>query len=358
MELADLGFDSWFEEKRKGLEPSDCVLARVTRVDKDRYLVRNEHNEVQAEPTGKLLFSADSSQDLPCVGDWVFVQYHNDGLLAIIHDLFPRRTFLRRKSAGNTLEYQMIASNIDVAFIMQSCDLNFNLRRMERYLVMVNEGGAEPVILLSKSDLVSVKELEKQMSEIRDARIDARIIAFSSLSDKGLEMVRQALQKGKTYCLLGSSGVGKTTLLNHLLGREGFETNPVREKDSRGRHTTSRRQMTVLDNGALLIDTPGMRELGLMGVGAGINDSFSDIHELSKQCRFSDCTHSVEVGCAILDAVQSGSLGEARYQSYMKLVRESQFHEMTYVERRKKDRQFGRMVKTAMEQLKKRKPSS
>jgi ribosome biogenesis GTPase len=358
MELADLGFDSWFEEKRKGLEPSDCVLARVTRVDKDRYLVRNEHNEVQAEPTGKLLFSADSSQDLPCVGDWVFVQYHNDGLLAIIHDLFPRRTFLRRKSAGNTLEYQMIASNIDVAFIMQSCDLNFNLRRMERYLVMVNEGGAEPVILLSKSDLVSVKELEKQMSEIRDARIDARIIAFSSLSDKGLEMVRQALQKGKTYCLLGSSGVGKTTLLNHLLGREGFETKPVREKDSRGRHTTSRRQMTVLDNGALLIDTPGMRELGLMGVGAGINDSFSDIHELSKQCRFSDCTHSVEVGCAILYAVQSGSLGEARYQSYMKLVRESQFHEMTYVERRKKDRQFGRMVKTAMEQLKKRKPSS
>jgi ribosome biogenesis GTPase len=358
MELADLGFDSWFEEKRKGLEPSDCALARVTRVDKDRYLVRNEHNEVQAEPTGKLLFSADSSQDLPCVGDWVFVQYHNDGLLAIIHDLFPRRTFLRRKSAGNTLEYQMIASNIDVAFIMQSCDLNFNLRRMERYLVMVNEGGAEPVILLSKSDLVSVKELEKQMSEIRDARIDARIIAFSSLSDKGLEIVRQALQKGKTYCLLGSSGVGKTTLLNHLLGREGFETNPVREKDGRGRHTTSRRQMTVLDNGALLIDTPGMRELGLMGVGAGIDDSFSDIHELSKQCRFSDCTHSVEVGCAILDAVQSGSLGEARYRSYMKLVRESQFHEMTYVERRKKDRQFGRMVKTAMEQLKKRKPSS
>jgi ribosome biogenesis GTPase len=358
MELADLGFDSWFEEKRKGLESSDCAIARVTRVDRDRYLVRNEHNEVQAEPTGKLLFSADSSQDLPCVGDWVVVQYHNDGLLAIIHDLFPRRTFLRRKSAGNKLEYQMIASNIDVAFIMQSCDLNFNLRRMERYLVMVNEGRVEPVILLSKSDLVSVEELQKQMSEIRDARIDARIIAVSSLSDKGLEIVRQALQKGKTYCLLGSSGVGKTTLLNHLLGREAFETNPVREKDSRGRHTTSRRQMTVLDSGALLIDTPGMRELGLMGVGAGIDDSFSDIHELSKQCRFSDCTHSVEVGCAILDAVQSGSLGEAMYRSYMKLVKESQFHEMTYVERRKKDRQFGRMVKTAMEQLKKRKPSS
>jgi ribosome biogenesis GTPase len=357
MELGDLGFDNWFEEKRKGLEAPDCAIARVTRVDKDRYLVRNEYNEVQAEPTGKLLFSADSSQDLPCVGDWVFVQYHNEGALAIIHDLFPRRTFLRRKSAGNKVDYQMIASNIDVAFIMQSCDLNFNLRRMERYLVMVNEGHVQPIVLLSKSDLVSVEELEKQMREIRDARIDARIIAFSSRTEIGLETVKQSLQKGKTYCLLGSSGVGKTTLLNHLLGCEAFETNPIREKDSRGRHTTSRRQMTVLDNGALLVDTPGMRELGLMGVGASIDDSFSDIHELSKHCRYKDCTHSVEVGCAILDAVQTGSLGEARYQSYMKLVKESQFHEMTYVERRKKDKDFGRMVKTAVQQLKKRKPS-
>ncbi len=358
MELADLGFDSWFEEKRRGLESPDCVIARVTRVDRDRYLVRNEHSEVQAEPTGKLLFSADSSQELPCVGDWVLVQYHNDGTLAIIHGLLPRRSFLRRKSTGDKVEYQMIASNIDVAFIMQSCDLNFNIRRMERYLVMVNEGQVEPVIFLSKSDLVSAEELEKRMSEIRDARIDSRIIAFSSKTEKGLEIVRQALQKGKTYCLLGSSGVGKTTLLNHLLGSEAFETNPVREKDRRGRHTTARRQMTVLDSGALLVDTPGMRELGLMGVGASIDDSFSDIHELSKNCRFNDCTHSVEAGCAILAAVQSGSLGEARYHSYMKLIKESQFHEMTYIERRKKDKQFGRMIKTAMQELKKRKPSS
>ena len=358
MVLTDLGFNGWFEEKHKELQSPEFAVARVTRVDKDRYLVRNEHNEVQAEPTGKLLFSATSSQELPCVGDWVFVQYYNDGTLAIIHELFPRRTFLRRKSAGDKVEYQMIASNIDVAFIMQSCDLNFNLRRMERYLVMVNEGHVEPVILLSKSDLVSEEELEKRMSEIRGARINTRIIALSNKTEMGLETVRQELQKGKTYCLLGSSGVGKTTLLNHLLGCEAFETNPVREKDSRGRHTTSRRQLTILGNGALLVDTPGMRELGLMGVGASIDDSFSDIHELSKHCRFNDCTHSVEAGCAILLAVQTGSLSEARYQSYMKLIKESQFHEMTYVERRKKDKQFGRMIKTAMQQLKKRKPSS
>jgi ribosome biogenesis GTPase len=358
MELADLGFDSWLEEKRLGLEPPDCVVARVTRVDRDRYLVRNEQSEVQAEPTGKLLFSVDSAQELPCVGDWVLVQYHNDGTLAIIHGVLPRRTFLRRKSAGDKVEYQMIASNVDVAFIMQSCDLTFNLRRMERYLVMVNDGHVEPVVLLSKTDLVSAEELKKRVSEIRDAQIAARIIPFSSKTEIGREIVRQSLQKGRTYCLLGSSGVGKTTLLNHLLGCEQFETNPVREKDSRGRHTTARRQMTVLDSGALLVDTPGMRELGLMGVGASIEDSFSDIHELSRKCRFTDCAHSVEVGCAILVAVQMGSLSEARYRSYMKLVKESQFHEMTYVERRKKDKQFGRMIKTAMQQLKKRKPSS
>jgi ribosome biogenesis GTPase len=358
MALTDLGFDSWFEQKRAGLESTDCEIARVTRVDRDRYLVRNEHNEVQAEPTGKLLFSADSGQDLPCVGDWALVQYHNDGTLAIMHELFPRKTWLRRKSAGETVEYQMIASNIDVAFIMQSCDLNFNLRRMERYLVMANEGHVEPVILLSKSDLAGAGELEKRISEIRDAHIEATIIPFSSKTETGLESVREALQKGKTYCLLGSSGVGKTTLLNHLLGREAFETNPVRESDGRGRHTTSRRQMTLLESGALLVDTPGMRELGLVGASTSIGDSFSDIHELSTSCRFNDCSHSVEAGCAILAAVQGGALSDERYRSYMKLIKESQFHEMTYAEKRKKDKKFGQMIKAVTQQHKKGRPPS
>jgi ribosome biogenesis GTPase len=354
MKLADLGFDNWFQRKQEELQIPDCDVARITRVDRDRYLVRNEKDEIQAEPTGKLLFSTESTKDLPCVGDWGFVQYYNDGALAIIHELFPRKTFLRRKSAGKKVDYQMIASNVDVAFIIQSCDLNFNLRRMERYLVMVNDGHIEPIILLSKSDLVSTIDLEKKILEIRQARIGARVIAFSNTTAFGLETVRQALEKGKTYCLLGSSGVGKTTLLNHLLGREEFETNPVREKDSRGRHRTARRQLTVLDNGALLIDTPGMRELGMLAVDASIDDSFSDIHELSKDCRFNDCTHTTEVGCAILIAVKTKELDEERYQSYMKLIKESEFHQMSYVERRKKDKQFGRMMKTAKKQIRKK----
>jgi ribosome biogenesis GTPase len=339
------------------LQPGFAV-ARVTRVDRDRYLVRNEHNEVHAEPTGKLLFSADSGQNLPCVGDWVLVQYHNDGALAIIHDVLARRSFLRRKSAGANVEYQMIAANIDVAFIMQSCDLNFNVRRMERYLVMIREGHVEPIILLSKSDLVDAEELAGKISEIRKGHIEAPIIPFSSRTGSGLHDVKHALQSGKTYCLLGSSGVGKTTLLNLLLGRDVFETQPVREKDSRGRHTTARRQLSILDSGALLVDTPGMRELGLMGVGENIDESFTDIYELSKRCRYSDCSHSVEPGCAILQALQSGELSQDRYEGYMKLIKESEFHEMSYLERRRKEKKFGRMVKTTLQQLKKRKPSA
>jgi len=354
MRLTDLGFNSWFQERRNELQKPELSIARITRVDRDRYLIRNENDEVQAEPAGKLLFSIDSSQDLPCVGDWVLVQYYNDGTLAIIHDLFPRKTFLRRKSPGKTVDHQIIASNVDFAFIIQSCDLNFNLRRMERYLVMATEGHVEPVILLSKSDLISAEDIEKRIYEIRQAHINTKIISFSNITAAGLETMQQALEKGKTYCLLGSSGVGKTTLLNHLLGREEFETNPVREKDGRGRHTTTSRQLTILDNGALLIDTPGMRELGMIAVGESIDDSFADIHDLSKNCRFNDCTHTQEIGCAILIAVQSEELSEERYQSYMKLTKESEFHQMSYAERRKKDRQFGRMVKTYKKQFKKK----
>jgi ribosome biogenesis GTPase len=286
----------------------------------------------------------------------VLVQHYNDGALAIIHEVLPRKTFLRRKAAGKKTDYQIIASNIDSAFIMQSCDHNFNIPRMERYLIMVNDGRIEPIILLSKTDLISAQELENRISALRQAQIHAPVIAFSNTDPEGILKVQEALHTGKTYCLLGSSGVGKTTLLNHLLGKEAFETNPVREKDSRGRHTTTRRQLTVLENGALLIDTPGMRELGLMGVGASIDDSFSDIQELSKNCRFSDCTHTSEPGCAIAQALATHALDEERYKNYTKLLKESAFHEMSYIERRKKDKQFGKMVKTTLKGLKHRKP--
>ena len=353
MDLTDLGYDGWFREKRDESGLPDCGVARITAVDRDRYLVMNETGELPAEASGNLLFSAESAEDLPCVGDWVLVRLHNAGRSAIVHGVMPRKTFLRRKTAGRTVGTQMIAANIDTALVLQSCDSDFNLRRLERYMVIANDGGIDPVLLLSKADLIDEETLEGRLAQIRQANIGIRVIHFSNTTGAGMETVGSVFIRGKTYCLLGSSGVGKTTLLNRLIGREVFETDAVREKDGKGRHTTARRQLTVLGNGALLIDTPGMREVGVIDADGGISRSFSDIRELTGQCRFSDCTHTNEPDCAVLAAIKSGALSEMRLGSYLKLARESEYHRMSYVEKRRKDREFGRMVKSVLKNKRK-----
>lgn len=352
LELKELGFDDWFRENQEETRELEFSAARVIAVDRARYLVRNEHGEVPAEATGKLLYSAESSADLPCVGDWVSVQYHNENTLAIIHALFARKSVLQRKSAGKKIEYQLIASNIDVAFIVQSCEFDFNLRRLERYLAMVNEGRIKPVILLTKTDLLNAQDLELRISEIEQSGIVDDVLPLSNINERGLDQVREMLERRKTYCLIGSSGVGKTTLLNHLIGRPVFETKEIRQKDGKGRHATARRQLIVLDNGAMVIDNPGMRELGVIEISTGMEESFSDILELSTRCNFRNCTHTGEAGCSIQMAIDSGELSEERYRSYLKLMKESEYHEMSYVEKRQKDREFGRFVKSVMKHKK------
>jgi ribosome biogenesis GTPase len=347
MELRELGLDPWFADKAREQCSSGLSLARVTAVDRARYLIRDEHGELPAELTGRLQFVADSSTDLPCVGDWVCARYHDARSHASILGVLPRKSFLRRKAPGKDIDFQMIAANIDVAFVIQACHFDFNVRRLERYLVMVREGHIEPVLLLTKIDLVSAEELERLVGKIRLAGIDARIITLSNVTGAGLDRVRALLTPGRTYCLLGSSGVGKTTLVNRLAGDAGLETRQV-SHTGEGRHTTTRRQLIVLEGGSLLIDMPGMRELGMLGVSEGLDDAFADIGELAQDCRFADCGHSSEPGCAVRAAIERHALSEERLQDYLKLRKESAFHDLSYVERRKKDRDFGRFVHSAL----------
>lgn len=347
-ELKEWGWSDWFEQ-RTGAQPRDTI-ARVVAVDRDQLWLVDQTGPFRAKLAGSFMHRHLLSCERPCVGDWVCLEKPSGSDFGVVHALLERRTALRRKSAGDAIEYQMIAANVDYVMIVQSCHFDFNLNRLERYLVMVRDGGAEPCILLTKTDLVDPAVLAGQLAEIRSAGITAPIVTLSNLTGEGVDDLKRLLLPGQTYCFVGSSGVGKSTLINQLMGRERLETQAV-SGTGEGRHTTVRRELVRLEGGALVIDNPGMREFGIFGAADGLGSSYSDIASLAENCRYRDCGHTREPGCAVLEAVCSGALCREHYENYLKLRDESEFYQMSYAEKRKKDRDFGRYIKSAKKHL-------
>jgi len=319
--LKELGWNDFFEAGYSSLKSDpDCVAARVSAEHKGIYKVLCEHGELAAEISGRLRFDALGRADFPAVGDFVVISPRPSEGTATICDILPRRTKFSRGACGQYCGEQIIAANVDMVFIVTSLNADFNMRRVERYLTLSYESGSKPVVILSKADLCA--DIEGALAAAKLSSQGADIIAVSAVSGYGFDKLDKFLKPCSTVSFLGSSGVGKSSILNRLLGREAQKVNEIREFDDRGRHTTTRRELFVLDCGALVIDTPGMRELRLIESGDGLADTFTDIEEAALNCRYRDCLHENEPGCAVNEAISNGALDGRRLVNYKKMKRE------------------------------------
>lgn len=297
------------------------MRAKVISQERDLYRVKSDKGEIFAEVSGKFRYDAVTVSDFPAVGDYVLVNWPEDESNGVITALFPRKNCFVRKAAGKEHREQVVAANVDYVFICMSLNNDYNLRRLERYLSIAWDSGSSPVVVLTKADLCD--DVELKITEVEQIAIGADVIAVSSyLND--FDQIYQYVKPGKTVAFLGSSGVGKSTLINRLVGEDVIETQGLRD-DDKGRHTTTHREVMELDNGAFVIDTPGMRELGMWDSEAGIETTFSDIEELADRCKFRDCTHTGEPGCGVCKAIEDGTLDLERFESYLKLKKENAF---------------------------------
>ena len=296
------------------------------------------------------MFTATCREDYPAVGDWVAITELEEGK-AIIRGILPRISILKKKYSGKQ-ENQIIATNIDTAFITESMDRDYNLNRFERFFVLTEEGKVKPAIILNKIDLISESDLKFRINQIESRFNGIDVITTSIITDKGIRELEAYIIPGKTYCFLGSSGVGKSTLINKLLGKDEIKTREISLTLERGKHTTTTREMYFLEKGGLLIDNPGTREVGIAGSDTGLVNVFDEISHISHDCKFSDCTHTSEPGCAVIQAVKENTLDEYKYRNFIKLKKESEFYKMTELEKREKDRKFGKFVKKALQELK------
>jgi ribosome biogenesis GTPase / thiamine phosphate phosphatase len=323
MSLSQWGWNSYFEAMWNETNRQDALPARVVAQQRNRWRVAGTFGECFAEASGKLRLAAQEGADWPAVGDWVSVEIRGSSDFALVSAVLPRRNRFTRKAPGKGVEEQVIASNIDTALVISSLDGDFNPRRIERYISQCWESGVKPILVLNKADTcqnaIELSALTQQVA------LDASVYTISAMTGQGMHQLEPHLNAGHTLVMLGSSGVGKSTLANRLLGQSLQKTNDVRANDNRGRHTTTTRELFSLSCGALLIDTPGLRELHLWDAEEGLDQAFAEINLLAVNCRFNDCRHQTEPGCAVQAAVQAGTLDKARLENRAKLLREQEF---------------------------------
>ncbi len=353
MTVDDLGFTENLVQYRIAQKLDSFEVGRVISEHKDRYIVKTPTVELNAELIGNLRFTANDRYDLPAVGDWVaFSEYdENKGL---IHAIYPRHSIIERKAVGKAGQVQIIATNIDYGLIVQAVNRDFNLNRLERYLIICNASKVEPIIVLSKVDLINSAALEAILTQI-NARIKKVPILTVSSETVGYDTLKEVIKTGKTYCLLGSSGVGKSTILNNLSGKLRMKTGEISSSVNKGRHITSHRELIVLNDGGILIDNPGMREVGIADTNGGLEITFDTILQYAQDCKYKDCTHGHEAGCAVLLAVENGDIDKDAYANFHKMEKEKHHFESNVQERRKKDKKFGKLIKRVLKEKKKNK---
>ncbi len=326
--LTELGWNRHFEEHFKPYRADGLAPGRVELEHRNLYKVVCESGHVSAEVSGRFMNSALSRGEFPAVGDWVVMNLLDGEQKGIIQAVLPRKSCFSRKAVlsggmpdtgGKTAE-QVLAANIDTVFLVSGLDGDYNVRRIERYVTVAYNSGATPVVVLNKADLC--ENLDECLGEVQAVAAGVDVITVSAATGEGLDGLSKYLAVGKTIAFLGSSGVGKSTIINALLGEERLKTNAVREDDNRGRHTTTHRELIVLPDGGVVIDTPGMREISLWDDAGGLGQAFNDVEEIAKRCRFHDCGHENEPGCAVQEAIANGELDADRYGNYLKLQKE------------------------------------